>query len=249
MTAHPQTQPLPGTVPASPPAPPIAQEPASHPKGASRNARTALGLSALVAIAGISFAIGHVTAEQAASGNIVPFADGAAPVAAGVAQAAADTEVAEAAAGSDVSAAALPDDAGPGAGAGRPGLASAAAVETDADAGPDITSIELVETAQADPAGPPDAGAGSRPGFAGAPAGSEGTVAEINASSLTVTAADGTDYTFAVDGTTRWVGQEAIETSAVQVGDAVVVEAPLGPGADDVNTTVATLVVLTTTGV
>ena len=105
-----------------------------------------------------------------------------------------------------------------------------------------------METAQADPAGPPDAGAGGRPGFAGAPAGSEGTVAEIDASSLTITAADGTGYTFAVDGTTRWIEQEAIDASAVQVGDAVLVEAPLGPGADDAETTVATQVVLTTTG-
>ena len=240
MTAHPQTQPLPGTVPASPPAPPVAQEPASQPRGASRNARIALGLSALVAIAGISFAIGHVTAEEAASGNIAPFADGATPAAAGVAQAAADTDVSAADA-------VLPGDAGPGAGAGRPGLASAAAVETDADAGGEIASVELVEMAQADPAGPPDAGAGGRPGIAGAPAASEGTVAEINTTSLTITAADGTGYTFAVDGTTRWVEQEAIDASAIQVGDAVVVEAPLGPGAADVDATVATQVALTAT--
>lgn len=252
MTAHPQTQPLPGTLPASPAAPPVTQTRTSKPKGAGRNARIALGLSVLVATAGVSFAIGHVTAEGAASMNAAPVVGGTVPFASGgVAQAAADTEVAQAASGDEVSAAdgALPGDTGPGTGAGGSGLAAAAGADIDSDSGvaSGTSSIELVEAAQAEPAGPPDAGAGGRPGFGGAPAGSKGTVAEITDAALTITAADGTEQTFVIDGSTSWVQQAAIDASVVQLGDTVSVEIPFGRGAAESDSSVATQVVVSST--
>ena len=237
MTAHPQTQPLPGAVPAAAPPPSAAAGTASRPKGASRNARIVLGLSLLVATAGVSFAAGHMTAEDAGGATTSPFAAGTLPMAAVAgSEATATTDVAT--------------TSGPSTGIGGDGLgmAAAAAVETDTLAGASVTSAEVGQSTQAAPVGPPDGGAGGRPGLVGVPGGSEGMVAQIDASSLTITAADGSGYTFAVDGTTTWVEQEAIDASAVLVGDAVVVEASLGPGADDTDTTVATQVVLTTTG-
>ena len=231
MTAHPQTQPMPGAVPAAAPAPPVTAGTASRPKGTSRNARIALGLSLLVATAGVSFAAGHMTAESAGGTSASPFAAGAMPMAA--------------AAGSD---AAVTTDAtttsSPSAGIGGGGPAIAAAV-----AGASATSAEVAQTTQAASDGLPEGRAGGRPGSAGLPGAAEGTVAGITDSSLSITAADGTELTFVVDGTTTWVEQEAIDASVVRVGDAVAVEAPLGPDADDTEATIATQVVLSTAGV
>ena len=66
---------------------------------------------------------------------------------------------------------------------------------------------------------------------------------------LTVTADDGSTLAFAVDGTTSWVRQEAIDAADVQPGDVVSVQTPFaGPGADatdDSTSAVATQVTVT----
>ena len=243
MTAQPQTRPMPGAM--LQPYAPAVEETAPRTKGTSRSASIALILSLLLATGGVSFAVGRMSVDDAATSAGSPFAAGALPAAAaGIASSAAASTV------EDTSAAASTSSS-TGSGPGQaPALAAAAVDDTDT-----VPQLEDTLAAEADaPLAPPDEmmvpGAG-RPGGTG---GVQGTVAEITAESLTVTAADGSSQTFVIDGATNWVQQETIAAADVQSGDAVSVQVPFagprdetGDGAGDGSTsTVATQVTVTT---
>lgn len=238
MTAQPQTRPMPGAMPQ--PYAPAVEETAPRTKGTSRSATIALILSLLLATGGVSFAIGRMSVDEAATSASSPFAAGALPAAAAgsASSAAASTVEDTSAAGSTSSST--------GSGPGQAPVLAAAAVDTDT-----VPQLEDTLAAEADvPLAPPDEmmvpGAG-RPGGTGSV---QGTVAEITDESLMVTAADGSSQTFVIDATTNWVQQETIAAADVQSGDAVSVQVPFaGPGGetgDGSTSTVATQVTVTT---
>lgn len=239
MTAQPQTRPMPGAMPQ--PYTPAVEETAPGTKGTSRSASIALILSLLLATGGVSFAIGRMTGDEAATSASSPFAATALPVAAaGIASSAAASTVEDTSAAASISSSTR---SGPGQ---APALAAAAVDDSDT-----VPQLEDTLAAEADaPLAPPDEpmvpGAG-RPGGTG---GAQGTVAEITAESLTVTAADGSSQTFVIEGTTSWVQQETIAAADVRSGDAVSVQVPFaGPGGetgDSSTSTVATQVTVTT---
>ena len=100
---------------------------------------------------------------------------------------------------------------------------AAVAAADDADA---ASALEEAIAAEADaaPASPDERGGHALLRPWQGPGGVQGGVAEITTEYLTVTADDGSTLTFAVDGTTSWVRQEAIDAADVQPGDAVSVQ-------------------------
>lgn len=270
MTAQPQRRPVQGSLPQPPmapspmppppPAPPaVAQGPArntpdevvARPKGPTRTAKVAVVLSALVAVAGISFSLGRLSVEETGAGPAAPFAADAGAFAGGPRGVAADTSAAGVA------------DVASGDAEVAETVAALAAVEIPGeDAAVSATELTVAteaaaETGAGDAAAQPPGGAGGPadggvfggpPGGGGVRGGIEGEVSELTDTALVVTLADGGTQSVAIDTSTAWVEQQVITVADVTPGDTVSVQLPfIGPGADDEDAgSVATQVTVTT---
>jgi hypothetical protein len=170
----------------------------------------AFALGALVAVGGVSFAIGRWTAEQAG--------DARGPVPAGL---------------GGIGAPGLPSSASgpstvvlPGSVASASGAAEAASTSGDPASAALRGSLDIAGQV-------PGAGMGAvggveamGPGFARG--GLEGTVTGIDADSLMLATSDGAEQSVAIDGETRFVSEEEIDPSTLEAGDRIRVQPQSG---------------------
>ncbi len=186
----------------------------------------ALTLAALVAVGGVSFAVGRLSAEGTGAASPAVAFSGAQARAAGI-NPAGDTAATTATSGTVDATAADTNDGG----LALVAVTDASTATLDDGSTSSVSADQTQAGTSPEGRGQPPAGTDDLPtgGFGGGFAqGLQGTLDAVSESSMTLTLADGSSTIVATDASTTWVAQEAIEPDALQPGDSVTVQLSRG---------------------